>query len=87
LVEYNKQHHELDEERQLKDLREQYDEMMIQREEQQEQLDLHRGKNSLLKEDERNVDATITRANDEIKDSNERIAIARDEKDKADASL
>lgn len=71
----------------MKELRLQYDELMIQREEQQEQLDIHRSKYSLLKEDEKNVDTTILKANDEIKDSNERITIARDEKDKADASL
>ena len=41
----------------------------------------------MLKEDERSVDTTIQKTNDEIKDSNERITIARDEKDKADASL
>ena len=41
LVEYNKQHHELPEEVELKKLRERYDLLMIKREEQQEQIDVH----------------------------------------------
>ena len=50
LIDYNKQHHELPEEVELKKLRDRYDLLMIKREEQQETIDVHRTTHQQLKE-------------------------------------
>jgi chromosome segregation ATPase len=60
---------------------------MIEKEEQQEKLDAHRAKYRELKGDEKAVDATIEKTNKDITDSHDRIAIAQDEKTKAEATL
>ena len=60
---------------------------MIEREDQDEKLEAVKNKYKLLKEDEKSVEATIAKTNEEIADSHDRIAVAKEDKNKADASL
>ena len=60
---------------------------MIEKEEQQEKLDARRAKYQELRGEEKIVDATIAKTNNEITDSHQRIAVAKDEKNKAEATL
>ena len=87
LIQFNKQHHELPEEAELSRLRLQYEELMMQREEQTDKLEMHKAKNDDLKDAEKSQEAVTTTLNNEICESNEKIKASRDEKDQADAKL
>ena len=63
------------------------DMLMIEREEQQEKMDLHKSKNVGLKTEEKMVETQITKAMEEIEDTHERIAFAKEDKNIADAKL
>jgi len=63
----------LPEEQELKKLREEYEELMIKREEQNEVLEVHRDKAGELKVEEAKQDAVTTALNKEIETSNNDI--------------
>lgn len=77
LIAQNEQHHELDEEVELKKLREQLDELQIQSDDQRDKLEMHRAKHQSLKNEYNSVESTVAKCNAEIKEKEAQITDAQ----------